>query len=74
LLQMGVRAHGHGDTVIAVVRSREGTARDGKPHRNRYSWYMQMQDDKFVNATGFVDTLEFNEFWNRIKPEVAIAF
>ena len=65
-----VRAlYADGDTVIALFDA-EGTARDGKPYRNTYSWYMQMQDGKIVNATAFFDTIEFNDFWNRIKPEV----
>jgi len=58
-----------GDTVIALFDA-QGTARDGKPYRNTYSWYMQMRDGKIVNATAFFDTIEFTNFWNRIKPEV----
>jgi ketosteroid isomerase-like protein len=61
-----------GDTVIALFDA-QGTARDGKPYRNTYSWYMQMRDGKIVNATAFFDTIEFTDFWNRIKPEVAAA-
>jgi len=64
-----VRAlYADGDTVIALFDA-EGTACDGKPYRNTYSWYMQMRDDKIVNATAFFDTLEFTDFWNRITPE-----
>jgi len=58
-----------GDTVIALFDA-EGTARDGKPYRNTYSWYMQMRDGKIVNATALFDTIEFTDFWNRIKPGV----
>ena len=61
-----------GDTVIALFDA-EGTARDGKPYRNTYSWYMQMRDGKIVNATAFFDTIEFTDFWNRIKPEAAVV-
>jgi ketosteroid isomerase-like protein len=57
-----------GDTVIALFDA-HGTARDGKPYRNTYSWYMQMREGKIVNATAFFDTIEFTDFWNRIKPE-----
>ena len=57
-----------GDTVIALFDA-EGTARDGKPYRNTYSWYLQMRDGKIVNATAFFDTIEFTDFWKRIKPE-----
>jgi ketosteroid isomerase-like protein len=58
-----------GDTVIALFDA-QGTARDGKPYRNTYSWYMQIREGKIVNATAFFDTIEFTDFWNRIKPEV----
>ena len=61
-----------GDTVIALFDA-EGTARDGKPYRNTYSWYLQMRDGKIVNATAFFDTIEFTDFWNRVKPEVQHA-
>jgi uncharacterized protein len=58
-----------GDTVIALFDA-EGTARDGQPYRNTYSWYMQMRDDKIMKVTAFFDTIGFTDFWNRIKPEV----
>ena len=58
-----------GDTVIALFDA-QGTARDGKPYRNTYSWYMQMRDGKIVNATAFFDTIEFTDFWNRVQPEL----
>jgi uncharacterized protein len=54
-----------GDTVIALFDA-EGTARDGKPYRNTYTWYLQMRDGKIVNAIAFFDTIEFTDFWNRI--------
>jgi len=57
-----------GDMVIALFDA-EGTARDGKPYRNTYSWYMQMRNGKIVNATAFFDTIEFTDFWTRIKPQ-----
>jgi len=56
-----------GDMVIALFDG-EGTARDGKPYKNTYSWYMQMRDGKIVNVVAFFDTVEFNDFWTRIKP------
>jgi uncharacterized protein len=56
-----------GDMVI-VLFDGEGTARDGKPYKNTYSWYLRMRDGKIVDATAFFDTVEFNDFWNRIKP------
>jgi ketosteroid isomerase-like protein len=56
-----------GDIVI-VLFDGEGTARDGKPYKNTYSWFMRMLDGKIVDATAFFDTVEFNDFWTRIKP------
>ena len=57
-----------GDMVIALFDA-EATARDGKPYKNTYTWYMQMRDGKIVNAIAFFDTIEFTDFWTRIKPQ-----
>jgi uncharacterized protein len=57
-----------GDMVIALFDA-EGTARDGKPYRNTYSWYMQMREGKIVNVVAFFDTIEFTDFWTRVKPQ-----
>ncbi len=54
--------------VIALFDG-EGTARDGKPYRNTYSWYMRMQDGQIHEVVGFFDTIEYTDFWNRIAPE-----
>lgn len=56
-----------GDMVIALWDG-EATARDGKPYRNTYSWYMQMRDGKIVNVVAFLDTIELTELWNRVQP------
>jgi uncharacterized protein len=34
-----------GDTVI-VFFDAAGTARDGKPYRNTYAWFLDLRDDK----------------------------
>jgi uncharacterized protein len=57
-----------GDTVIALFDA-EGTARDGRPYRNTYTWYMRMEGGAIVEVTAFFDTIEFTDFWTRIKPE-----
>jgi uncharacterized protein len=57
-----------GDMVIALFDA-EGTARDGKPYKNTYSWYLRMRDGAIVEATAFFDTIEFTDFWTRVKPE-----
>jgi uncharacterized protein len=61
----GVYADGE---MVIVLWDGEGTARDGKPYKNTYSWYMRMRNGKIVDATAFFDTVEFNDFWTRIKP------
>jgi ketosteroid isomerase-like protein len=67
-----VRAlYADGDTVIALFDA-EGTARDGKPYKNTYTWYMQMRDGRIVNVIAFFDTIEFTDFWTRITPEQVV--
>jgi uncharacterized protein len=56
-----------GDMVIALWDG-EGTARDGKPYRNSYSWFMRMRDGSILEALAFFDTIEFTEFWTRLAP------
>lgn len=64
-----VRAiYGDGDMVIALFDA-EATARDGKPYRNTYTWYMQMRDGKIVEVIAFFDTIEFSDLWKRVKPQ-----
>ncbi|MBD2034316.1 nuclear transport factor 2 family protein [Leptolyngbya sp. FACHB-321] len=59
--------HSEGDTVI-VLFDGEATALDGKPYRNTYAWFMQLQDGKIVNVTAFFDSITFDEFWRRVPP------
>lgn len=60
--------HADGDTVI-VLFDGEAMARDGKPYRNTYSWHMRMRDGKIVEAVAFFDSIEFTDFWNRVKVQ-----
>jgi ketosteroid isomerase-like protein len=63
-----VRAiYADGDMVIALFDG-EATARDGKPYKNTYTWYMQMRQGKIVGVIAFFDTIEFTDFWTRVKP------
>jgi hypothetical protein len=57
-----------GDMVIALFDA-EGTARDGKPYKNAYTWYLQMRDARIVNVVAFFDTIVFTDLWVRIRPE-----
>ena len=56
-----------GDMVIALFDA-EATARDGKPYRNTYTWYMRMRGGRIVEAIAFFDALEFNDLWTRVTP------
>jgi uncharacterized protein len=68
-----VRAlYADGDMVIAFFDG-EGTALDGKPYRNTYTWYMRMQDGQIVEAVAFFDTIEFTDFWTRVRPRATSA-
>jgi uncharacterized protein len=57
-----------GDMVV-VLFDAHATARDGKPYQNTYSWYMQMREGKVMNVVAFFDTIEFTDFWTRVKPQ-----
>jgi len=59
--------HADGDTVVALFDG-EATARDGKPYRNTYAWFMQMRDGKIVRVTAFFDTIAFTDLWTRVAP------
>ena len=64
--------YGDGDMVIAFFDG-EGTALDGKPYRNTYTWYMRIRDGKIFEAVAFFDTIEFTDFWTRVKPGQAAS-
>jgi ketosteroid isomerase-like protein len=57
-----------GDMVI-VLFDGEGTARDGKPYRNTYSWFMRMRDGQIQEVVGGFDTVEYTDLWTRVTPE-----
>jgi uncharacterized protein len=61
------KIYADGDTVI-VFFDAEGVARDGKPYRNTYSWYLDLRDGKIVKASAFFDSIAFNELWQRVTP------
>jgi ketosteroid isomerase-like protein len=60
--------YAEGDTVV-VFFDAAGTARDGQPYKNTYAWFLDMKDGKVVEAHAFFDSVEFNDFWQRVKPE-----
>jgi ketosteroid isomerase-like protein len=56
-----------GDAVITFFDA-AATAADGVPYRNTYTWYFFMRDGKVTKAIAFFDTREFDDFWQRVKP------
>lgn len=67
-----------GDWVVALFDA-HATARDGRPYDNTYTWYMRFasagtSSDTFlpkpqmVEVIAFFDTVEFNDFWHRVRP------
>lgn len=56
-----------GEWVVALFDG-EATARDGRPYRNTYSWYLRLVDDAIVEAVAFFDTLAFTALWQRVEP------
>ncbi len=57
-----------GDMVIALFDG-EAIARDGRPYRNTYTWYMRMSEGNIGEVIAFFDTIAFTDLWERIKPE-----
>lgn len=57
-----------GDMVVALFDA-EAIARDGKPYRNTYTWYMKMRGGKVSEVVAFFDTIEFMDLWQRVKPQ-----
>lgn len=55
-----------GDTVI-VFFDAEGTARDGVPYRNTYTWYLTLVDDRIIKGTAFFDSIVFDDLWRRVS-------
>jgi ketosteroid isomerase-like protein len=60
------------DDAVIVFFDASGTARDGKPCANTYVWFFEMHDGKVVKAWAFFDSVEFNEFWQRVTPAESI--
>ena len=56
-----------GDMVIAYFDA-SATARDGRPYVNSYTWYLRMSGGRVNEAVAFFDSVEFNDFWNRVSP------
>ena len=55
-----------GNTVIAIWDG-AATAADGQPYNVSYAWFMEMKAGKIIKVTAFLDTLDFQEIFDRIK-------
>lgn len=64
------KLYADGDTVIVFFDAR-GTAVDGKPYVNTYTWIMEMRGGQAVKVWAFFDAIEFDELWTRVKPAPA---
>lgn len=53
--------------VIAFFDA-QGTARDGKPYTNTYTWHMHCENGQIVETVAFFDSIEFDELWTRVAP------
>jgi ketosteroid isomerase-like protein len=67
LIPMVRDIYADGDTVIGFFDA-EGTARDGVPYRNTYSWFLKMHEGKVVHARAFFDSITFDDLWRRVAP------
>jgi ketosteroid isomerase-like protein len=64
-----VRAlYSDGDTVIAFFDG-EATAKDGRPYRNTYTWYLTFRGPQVVSGVAFLDSIELTDLWTRLSPE-----
>lgn len=57
-----------GQTVI-VFFDAAGTARDGKPYVNTYTWYMELEGDRVIRVNAFYDSIVFNDLWRRLPAK-----
>ncbi|MCW0214830.1 MAG: nuclear transport factor 2 family protein [Pseudonocardia sp.] len=56
-----------GAWVVALFDA-EATARDGRPYRNTYTWYLRLVEGAIVEGIAFFDTIEFTDLWERVSP------
>lgn len=54
--------------MVIILFDAVGTATDGQPYRNTYTWYFRMKEGKVVNVIAFFDTRDFDELWTRVSP------
>lgn len=61
------RLYVDGNTVIAFFDA-EGTTKDGEPYKNTYTWYMEFEKEEVIKVVAFLDSIAFNELWQRVQP------
>jgi len=60
--------YAEGNTVIAFFDAK-GETRDGQTYANTYAWFLEMKDGRITRAHAFFDSIAFDAFWRRVKPE-----
>lgn len=61
-----VRAlYSDGDTVVALWDGR-ATAKDGKPYRNTYAWFLTMRGGRIVRGVAVLDSAELDDLLRRV--------
>ena len=55
--------------TVIVFFDASGTARDGRPYANTYTWFLGLENGKVVKASAFFDSIAFNDFWQRVQPD-----
>ncbi|KYK47472.1 ketosteroid isomerase [Bradyrhizobium liaoningense] len=60
--------YAQGNTVIAFFDAK-GETRDGQTYANTYAWFLEMKDGRIARAHAFFDSIAFDAFWRRVKPE-----
>jgi uncharacterized protein len=55
-----------GNTIIAIWDGK-ASARDGQAYNVSYAWFMEMRNGMIVKVTAFLDTLDFEDIFRRVR-------
>lgn len=55
-----------GDMVIALWNG-SAVAKDGKPYKNTYAWFLKIRNGLIVKAIAFFDTIKPTELWEKVE-------
>ena len=51
------------DDMVIVRFDATATARDGRPYRNNYAWFLRIKEDRIIEGTAFFDTPTYDALW-----------